>query len=77
MHAQPSMNKRIVIANALFFEQVERWLAEGGRAEIPLRGYSMRPLLRDGRDVVILEAYRGEAPKVGEVYLFRHRMGFV
>ena len=73
MHVQPSMNKRIVIPNALFFEQVERWLAEGGRAEIPLRGYSMRPLLRDGRDVVILEPYRGEVPKVGEVYLFRYR----
>lgn len=67
------MNKHVTIPNSLFFAQVEAWLKEGILANIPLRGHSMRPLLRDGRDVVIIEPCDTTHLVVGEVYLFRHK----
>lgn len=61
------------ISNELFFEEVERLLSEGLEAEFLLRGFSMRPLLRDGRDRLIVAPCTSEDPKEGEVYLFRYR----
>lgn len=61
------------ISNEIFFEEVERLLGEGLEAEFLLRGFSMRPLLRDGRDRVIVAPCTAEDPLVGEVYLFRYR----
>ena len=61
------------ISNELFFEEVERLLSEGLEAEFILRGFSMRPLLEDKRDRVIVAPLRGERPQCGEVYLFRYR----
>lgn len=60
------------ICNQIFFEEIERLLSEGGQAEFLLRGNSMRPLLRDGRDVVIVAPIQDEV-KVGDVVLFRYR----
>ena len=61
------------ISNEIFFEEVERLLREGLEAEFILRGNSMRPLLRDNRDHVIVAPMRNETPRIGEVYLFRYR----
>ena len=61
------------ISNALFFEGVEQLLREGQEAEFILRGHSMRPLLRDNRDRVIIAPIGNEEPTVGEVYLFRYQ----
>lgn len=61
------------ISNELFFEQIEQLLQEGTPAEFTLRGDSMLPLLRDGRDSVVV-APLDECPiHVGDVLLFRFR----
>ena len=61
------------ISNEIFFEEVERLLAEGLEAEFILRGNSMRPFLHDSKDHVIVAPIGNEEPHVGEVYLFRYR----
>lgn len=40
--------------NRLFFEQVEAMLAEGHDVQIRMKGHSMRPLLRNDRDIAVL-----------------------
>lgn len=64
------------IPNDLFFEHLEAMLAEGRTVELRVRGHSMRPLLRDGRSVVLLRPYPGNVPdrelRPGDVVLFRH-----
>lgn len=58
--------------NRLFFEQVEAMLAEGLEVQIPMRGNSMRPLLRDGRDTaVVARCPDTYSPGRGDVVLFR------
>lgn len=47
------------IPNELFFEHLEAVLAQGHTVELRVRGHSMRPLLRDGRSVVLLAPYPG------------------
>ena len=42
------------ISNDIFFAEVERLLGEGGEVVITIRGNSMQPMLRDGRDKVVL-----------------------
>ena len=59
--------------NKIFFAEVEELLAEGRQVTILVRGNSMRPLLRDGRDKVILRKANDEDIKIGAVLLFRHR----
>lgn len=71
--SNPLRHSRMRISNELFFEEVERLLSEGLEAEFILRGFSMRPLLEDKRDRVIVAPLRGERPQCGEVYLFRYR----
>ncbi len=60
------------ISNRLFFEAVESTLAEGSEVQIAVRGNSMRPLLRDGRDRVVLRPCAGHDCRPGDVVLFRH-----
>ena len=45
--------------NRIFFDEVARQLATGREVEIRMKGHSMRPLLRDGRDVAVLAPCRG------------------
>lgn len=60
------------LANKLFFAQVEAMLAEGQDVALRVKGYSMRPLLRNERDVVVLTPYRPDTPlRNGEIVLFR------
>ena len=42
------------IPNDFFFSWVEKEIAEGRNVRFRLKGNSMFPLLRDGRDVVVL-----------------------
>ena len=53
--------------NKIFFAEVEELLAEGRQVTILVRGNSMRPLLRDGRDKVILRKANDEDIKIGAV----------
>ena len=65
------------ITNDIFFAEVERLLTESDEVTITIRGNSMRPMLRDGRDGVVLRRYDGESVRVGDVLLFRYRAGYV
>ena len=46
--------KTIQMANAVLLPEVVRLLEEGHSVTLPLRGYSMRPFLEDGRDKALL-----------------------
>ena len=65
------------LKNDIFFAEVEELLAEGRQVTILVRGNSMRPLLRDGRDKVILRRANDEDIRKGAVMLFRHRVSHV
>lgn len=51
-------NKTITrqMANAVLLPEVVRMVNEGHTVTLPLKGYSMRPFLEDGRDKAILKA---------------------
>lgn len=57
--------------NELLLAEVERLLQEGRQVTIPVRGRSMRPFLRDGKDSVSLRVPLPEEPKRGDVVLAR------
>lgn len=61
------------IDNEIFFREVERLLGEGDDVTIRVRGNSMRPLLRNGRDRIILRQFAEEDVRRGAVMLFRYR----
>ncbi len=61
------------ISNELFFEQIEAMLSEGKEAAFRLRGNSMRPLLRDQRDVVVVAPCDPTTLQRNDVILFRYR----
>lgn len=65
--------KRRSIDNGIFFSEVARLLDEGASVTIRVRGNSMRPLLRNGRDRIILRPYTAEDIHKGAVMLFRYR----
>lgn len=66
-----------VIPNALFFATVEEVIAEGRSVEMTVKGFSMRPLLRNGRDVVTLSPVAESDLREGMVVLFRHNGNYV
>lgn len=62
----------MLIGNRIFFEQVEAVLATGHEVKFLLRGHSMRPLMHDGRDTLVIAPVREEEMRVGEIVLFRY-----
>ena len=48
------MGEKLTIPNSVFFSEVESHLREGKSVVIPVKGYSMLPFIRDGRDSVEL-----------------------
>ncbi len=61
------------LSNDIFFAEVESLLSENRTVEILLRGNSMRPLLRDGRDKAAMCRYDGGNIAIGDIMLFRYR----
>jgi hypothetical protein len=59
--------KTIQMANAVLLPEVVRLLEEGHTVTLPLRGYSMRPFLEDGRDKALLR--KPESINVGDAVL--------
>ncbi len=47
--------KTVMMANEVLLPEVVRLLNEGHTVTLPLRGYSMRPFLEDGRDNALLK----------------------
>ena len=66
-----SMMKQL--SNDLFFAWVEAEIAEGNPVRFRLKGQSMFPLLRNGRDIVVLYPCRQEELRPMDVVLFRYR----
>lgn len=62
-----------LIPNDVFFASVEQLVGEGHSVEITIKGFSMRPFLRNGRDVVVLSPMTGVALREGMVVLFRYK----
>lgn len=58
---------RVRLANAVLLPEVVAMLDEGHTVTLPLRGYSMRPFLEDGRDKALLE--RADNVNVGDAVL--------
>lgn len=61
------------LSNKIFFAEVEELLKAGEQVTILVRGNSMRPLLRDGRDKVVLRRCTDADIKKGAVMLFHYR----
>lgn len=61
------------LANDQFFAWVEAEIAEGNPVRFRLKGQSMFPLLRNGRDIVVLHPCQEEELRPMDVVLFRYR----
>ena len=64
---------RIELSNEIFFAEVERMIGQGQRVTIPVKGFSMRPMMRSDKDKVMLTAHTDADIKIGAVMLFRHK----
>lgn len=72
------MKERKTIPNAQFFATVEELLAQGKSVDITVKGFSMRPFLRNGKSVVTLSPVgENEVLRRGMVVLFRHNSAHV
>jgi hypothetical protein len=61
------------VENERLFADLEGVLGDGGEVVMRVRGHSMRPFLRDGRDAVRLVPTDAAALRTGMVVLFRYR----
>ncbi|MBR6346259.1 MAG: hypothetical protein IKR69_02610 [Bacteroidales bacterium] len=59
---------KMVISNDEFFAEVKRLLASERKVTIPVKGYSMLPFIRGGKDLVVLEPENDYRP--GDIVLF-------
>jgi len=61
------------LSNRLFFEWVEQEIAKGNTVQFLLKGNSMLPLLRSGKDRVVLVPCKENELKRMDVVLFRYQ----
>lgn len=62
------------IANNIYFNQVEQELAKGISVLIPLKGTSMFPFIRDGKDKVLLVGIKPDSHiQKLDIVLFRYK----
>jgi hypothetical protein len=67
------MKEGRIIPNALFFAEMEEHFRQGRGVEMNHKGFSMRPFLKSGRDVILLKPIGVDNLHKGMVVLFRHR----
>ena len=60
------------LSNDIFFAQVESEIAAGRSVRFKVKGHSMYPLLRNGKDEVTLSPLE-KVPSVNDIVLFRYR----
>ena len=60
---------KMIIDNDAFFADVLQVLAQGKRVTIPVKGFSMLPFIRGGKDLVVLEKAGGDL-KADDIVLF-------
>lgn len=62
------------IANDIYFQQVEQELSLGNQVLIPLKGISMYPFIRNGKDKVLLTGVTPVTPLAKlDIVLFRYK----
>ena len=59
----------MIIDNDTFFADVLRLLDQGKQVTIPVKGFSMLPFIRGGKDLVVLEK-AGEVLRADDIVLF-------
>lgn len=62
-----------IIKNEALFADADEILSAGGNVSLRVKGHSMRPFLRNGRDLVELSPISAGALRRGMVVLFRHK----
>lgn len=67
-----STSKRVV-PNNIFFTWVEEEIAAGRSVRFTVNGFSMMPLLRNGKDEVKLEPCNPQSIVKGDILLFRYK----
>ena len=67
--------RTIVVPNAELFANVTRLLGEGKSVTITCKGVSMLPLIRGGRDLVVVE--KKEAYRPGDIVLFSIKGNYI
>lgn len=67
LFAISDMSEKKTIPNSIFFAEVQRHISEGKSVVFPVKGFSMLPFIRDGKDSVELVAC-GEL-NVGDIAL--------
>ena len=65
------------IPNDVFFTWVENEVAEGRSVQFRLKGVSMFPLIRDGKDVVVLHPCAAEDLSPMDVILFKYKGNYL
>lgn len=66
-----------LVKNGELLILIEESIREGKSVSLTVKGNSMSPLLRDGKDVVKLVPFRPEEIKRGDVILFRYGARFL
>ena len=61
--------EKMIIHNDTFFADVLQVLRQGKQVTIPVKGYSMLPFIRGGKDLVVLEK-AGDDLKADDIVLF-------
>ncbi|GHT17830.1 hypothetical protein FACS189429_2820 [Bacteroidia bacterium] len=61
-----------IIPNNSFFSEIEKFISAGESVTIMVKGRSMMPLLRNGRDAVVLSPVDTKNLQAGQIVLFRH-----
>lgn len=69
-------NEIKTIGNLQYFEEVRRLLISGKEIQIPVRGHSMEPFIKEG-DCVQLEAFQKRHLKLGMILLALHEGRYV
>ena len=67
----------LVIPNDVFFSRVCESLGEGGKVTFTVKGHSMFPFLRSGKDRVCLVKPESGGLAAGDVILFRFRGNYI
>ena len=65
------------IPNTIILEEVEQMISIGNSVELKVKGQSMRPYLRSGKDKIILSPFRPVDLKCGAIVLFRYDHRYV
>lgn len=69
------MQKRISYKTEDLVPVMLDFLAEGKKVIISAAGNSMAPLIRNGRDSIVIMGYRGETLSIGDIIFYKRRDG--